>query len=65
MQSDIGDNYTLVFYHYDANNILTTPLNNSRRPRILNGITKINDKLRNQGLTPKLQIMDNELSEEL
>ena len=52
-------------YHYDANNILNTKLKNRTGPCILSGITKIHDKLRKQGLTPKLHIMDNEVSEDL
>ena len=63
VQSDRGDNYLLVAYHYDANNILTTSLNNRTVPFILNGITKIHYKLRKRGLTPKLHIMDIEISE--
>ena len=65
MQSDRGNNYILVAYHYDANNILTTQLINRTGPCTLNGITKIRDKLRKQGLTPKPHIMDNEVSEDL
>ena len=65
MQSDRGKNYILVAYHYDANNILTTPLKNRTGPCILCGITKNNDKLRKRGLTPKLYIMDIEVSEYL
>ena len=65
VQSDRDNNYILVAYHYDANNILTTPLKNITGPCILSGITKIHDKLRHRGLTPKLHIMDNEVSEDL
>ena len=65
MQSDRGNNYILVAYHYDANNILTTPLNNRTGTCILSGITKIHNKLRKRGLTPKLHIMDDEVSEDL
>ena len=65
VKSDRGNNYILVAYHYDANNILTTPLKNRTCPCILSGITKIHDKLRKRGLTPKLHIMDNEVSEDL
>ena len=57
VQLDIGNNYILVAYHYDANNILTTPLKKIKGLCILNGITKIRDKLRTQGLTPKLHIV--------
>ena len=64
MQSDGGNNYILVAYHYDANNILTTPLKNRIVPCILSGITNIYDKLRKRGLTPNLHIMDNEASED-
>ena len=52
-------------YHYDANNILTTPLKNRTGPCILSGMKKIHNKFRKQGLTPKLHIMDNEVSEDL
>ena len=65
MQSDIGNKYILVSYHYDANNILTTPLKNITGPWILRGITNIHEKLKMRGLTPKLYIMDNEVSEDL
>ena len=65
VQSDRGNNYILVAYHYDANNILTTPLKNRTGPCILSGITKNHDQLRKRGLTPKLHIMDNEVSEDL
>ena len=65
MQSDRGNNYILVVYHYDANNILTTPLKNRTGPCILSGRTKIHDKLRHRGLTTKLHITDNEVSEDL
>ena len=64
MQSDIGNNYILVLYHYDANIILTTPLKNITGPFIPNGITKIHEKLRKRGLKPKLHIIDNEVSED-
>ena len=65
MQSDRGINYILMAYHYDANNILTTPLKNRTGIFILSVMTKINDKLRKRGLTSKLHIMDNEVSEDL
>ena len=65
MQSDRGNNYILVEYHYDANNIITSPLKNLIGPCTLCGITKIHDNLIKQGLTPKLHIVDNEVSEDL
>ena len=65
VQSDRENNYILVAYHYDANDILITPLNNITGTCILNGITKIHDKSRKRGLTPKLHIMGNEVSEDL
>ena len=55
----------MVVYHFDDNNILTTPLNKITSLFILSGITKTHDNLRKRGLTPKLQIMDNEVSEDL
>ena len=65
MQSDRGYNYIFLAYNYDANNIITTPLKNITGPCILSGITKIHNKLRKQGITPKTDIMDNEVSEDL
>ena len=64
VQSDRGNNDILVDYHYDTNNILNSPLKNRTGTCILNGITKIHDKLRKRGLTPKVHIMDNEVSED-
>ena len=64
MQSDRGNNYILVAYHYAFNNILTTPLKNRTGPCILSSIKKIHDKLRKRGLTPKLHIVDNEVLED-
>ena len=64
VQLERGNNYILVAYHYDANSILTTPLKKITGPWILNRITKIYDKLIKWGLTPKLHIMDNEVSED-
>ena len=65
VQSDRGNNYILVAYHYDAKNILTTPLKNRTGPCILSVITKIHNKLRKRVLTPKIHIVDNEVSEDL
>ena len=65
MQLDRGDNYILVAYQYYANNVLTTPFKNKIVPCIINGITKIYEKLSKRGLTPKLHIMNNEVSEDL
>ena len=65
MQSDRGNNHILVDYHYDANNILTTPLKNITGPCILNSIPNFHEKLRKRGLTPKLHIMNDEVSEDL
>ena len=65
VQSERGNNYILVAYHYDANNNITPPIKNITGTCILSGITKIQDKLRKRGLTPKLHIMDNEVSEDL
>ena len=55
----------MVAYHYDASNILTTPLKNRTVTCILNVITKIHDKLKNRALTQKLHIIDDEVSEDL
>ena len=55
----------MVAYHYDAKNILTAPLKNRTGPCIISGITKIHNKLRKRGLTSKIHIMDNEVSEDL
>ena len=52
-------------YHYDTNHIITTTLKNRTGPCILNGITNIHGKLIKWGLTPKLQNIENEVSEVL
>ena len=65
VQSDRVNNYILVDYHYDDNNIITTTLKNITGPCILSGITKIHNKLRKRGSTSKLHIMDNKVSEDL
>ena len=65
VQSYRGNNYILVAYHYDSNNIVTTPLKNITGTCILNGMTKLYDKSRKWGLTPKLHIMHNEVSEDV
>ena len=65
VQSDKRNKYILVAYHYNKNNILTTSLNKRTGTFILNGITKIDEKLRKRGLTPKLNITENEVSEDL
>ena len=65
MKSDRGNNYILVSYHYDANNIFTTPLMNIAETCILYGITKIHYKLKKWGLSQKLHIVANEVSEYL
>ena len=65
VQSDRGNNYILVAYHYYANDILTILLNNRKGPCIPSGIAKIHNKLRTRGITQKLHIMDNEVSEDL
>ena len=55
----------MVAFQYYLNSILNTPLKNITVPCILNEITKIHDKLIKRVLTPKMHIVDNELSEEL
>ena len=50
VQSDRVNSYILVDYHYDANNIITTPLKNKTGTCILSGITKIYSKIRKRGL---------------
>ena len=55
----------MLAYNSDANNILTTALKKRTEPYTLNGITKTHGKLRKRGLPPKLQIMDNEVSDDI
>ena len=52
-------------YHYDANNIPNTPPKKRTGSCIMNGIKKSMTNLRNRGLTPKIHIMDNKISEYL
>ena len=44
LQSDRGNSYILVAYHFDDNNILTTPIKNRTGTCTLRGLTKIHEK---------------------
>ena len=44
MQSEKGNNYILVAYHYDANNISTTPLKNIRAICVLEDYTRSEER---------------------
>ena len=64
-RSSRGNNYFLVAYHFDANAILATTLKNRQEKTIVDGWTRINNKLKKSGNKPSVWIMDNECSQDL
>ena len=60
--SNKGNNYILVIYHYDSNAILAEPMKTRNKGEILQTYRKIHTKLTLQGMKPKLQMLDNEVS---
>ena len=60
IKSTRGNQYTLVYYNYDRNAILTEALPSRSGPCINKGVHKLLDKLKTSGPKPNIQIMDNE-----
>ena len=64
-QSSCGDNYMMVAYHYDANDILIDPLKNCQAETIIDAWTSINSTLAAAGTQPNTYFLDNEYSADL
>ena len=63
VSSSTGNNYVLVVYDYDSNNILVEPMRSRSAACILAAFTTIHARLVAAGLRPCLQRLDNECSE--
>jgi hypothetical protein len=64
-QSSRGNNYIMVLYDYDSNCILTEAFADRNSSTIVATYKTLYDQLAARGLRPKLQILDNECSNEL
>jgi hypothetical protein len=60
--SSNGNNTVVVLYDYDSNAILAEPIKNRKAASILEAYKKMHTTLKSKGMTPKLQILDNECS---
>ena len=58
-------NYMLVVYDHDSNSILAEPMKNKHGSSIVTASKNKFKLLQSRGLTPKLQRLDNEVSEQL
>jgi hypothetical protein len=64
-QSSKGNNYIMLLYDYDSNCILAQPFANRKSATLLAAYKTLHQKLTARGMRPKIQILDNECSEEL
>jgi hypothetical protein len=60
-----GNQYLLFVYDYDSNFIFAEPMKSSTGAEHLAAFKRVQDLLKRQGLKPKLQKLDNEVSKEL
>jgi hypothetical protein len=60
--SSKGNNAIVILYDYDSNAILAEPIRNRKAETILEAYKKLHTTLKSKGMTPKLQILDNECS---
>jgi hypothetical protein len=58
-----GNNYIFIMYDYDSNAILAEPIRNRKAESILEAYKKVHTTLLNKGMSPKIQIIDNECSQ--
>ena len=64
-RSSRGNEYSLIAYHYDANDILAESIKNRQAKTITQVWTKINNKFASAGIHPYTYIMENEASNHL
>ena len=57
-----GNRYLFIYYSYDANAILWEPMKSRNNTEMIRVFDKIYTKLVSQGITPILNVMDNEAS---
>ena len=63
--SSKGNLLIMILYDYDSNAILAEPLKNRKAENILAAYEKMHRYLKNRGMKPKIQILDNECSQQL
>ena len=64
-KSSRGNQYILVTYHYDGNNIRGVALKNREAATITNAYSLMNDYFAQAGVEPKTWVLDNEFSGDL
>ena len=65
VQSTLGNKYVLIVYNYDANAIIAEPLKDRTAGEIARGHQVVYTYLKDRGLSPKFEVLDNECSAEL
>ena len=63
--SSAGNQYILIVYDYDSNNIIMEPVNNRAAATLRQAMEKITAKLVTGGCRPRFHRLDNECSEEM
>ena len=63
--SSQGNNYLMIAYDYDSNNILLRPLKNRSATQLTEAVADIHRTLANGGSKPQFHHLDNECSHEL
>ena len=63
--SSKGNLLIMVLYDYDSNAILAEPLKNRKAETILAAYEKMHRFLKSKGMKPKIQVLDNECSQQL
>jgi hypothetical protein len=58
--SSRGTKYVMIFYDHDSSAILAEPLNSRSASELLRAFSKLHQHLTDRGLSPALQILDNE-----
>jgi hypothetical protein len=58
--SSKGNNYIFIMYDYDSNAILAEPMQNRKAESLLAAYKKVHQTLRSKGMSPKIQMLDNE-----
>ena len=58
--SSKGSKYIMVVYDEDANAILAEALNSRSEHELVRAMTKIHEYLKQRGVNPEIQILDNE-----
>ena len=58
--SNRGHKYIMIMYDYDSNSIMGEAMKSRTGEEILRAFTKIHQKLKSSGLTPKIHRIDNE-----